>query len=81
MSTMLYKYNDKGETIVQIDSPTDYHRFDAIVTDSVTSELLNGYFLTAKEALLAIQKPIEIEVVAENATPEVKEFKRGRPRK
>ena len=76
MSTMLYKYNDKGETIVQIDSPTDYYRFDAIITDSVASELLNGYFLTAKEALLATQKPIETETINE-----VKEFKRGRPRK
>lgn len=48
---MLYKYNVKGEVIVQVNSPTDYHNFDTLITDNISSALIDGWFLTAKEAM------------------------------
>jgi hypothetical protein len=60
MSTMLYRYNPKGETIVQVDSPTDYHNFDVLITSNIGTALNEGWFLTAKEAQNAYQSVSEI---------------------
>jgi hypothetical protein len=80
MTTMLYKYDNQGDTIVQVNSPTDYQIFKTIITEDINSALLNGYFLTAKEAILATQVTPEAEVV-DDATTETQQAQRGRPKK
>ncbi len=54
---MLYIYNpEKGDTVVQVNSVTDFHNFDTIITNNVSIELENGWFLTAKEAMESLKQ-------------------------
>lgn len=81
MATMLYKYDKQGDTILQINSPTDYQTFKIIITEDIDSALSDGYFLTTKEAILATQIMPEVEVISDDVTTEIQLGQRGRPKK
>jgi uncharacterized protein YaaR (DUF327 family) len=81
MTTMLYKYDNQGDTIVQVNSVSDYQTFKTIITEDIDSALSDGYFLTAKEAILATQVTPEAEVISNDVTTEIQLAQRGRPKK
>lgn len=84
MSTMFYRYNPKGEVVVQVNSPTDYHNFDTLITNNISSALIDRWFLTAKEAMENyFKKDVDNNVlIFENSLEaEVTHPKRGRLKK